>query len=112
MSDLAPGPEMDAAVARAVDLAGMSMLAVGGGNDFYLLASIGYRRWSPSTDLNAAFEAAEKAGLFDPSVGFLCKGRVNEWCYLTNAGVPATAWGATTAEAICRAILALKGDHA
>ena len=83
--------------------------------------------FSPSTDLNAAFEAAEKAGLFPG--WFVDKGADGTWvvgrvwyCYEEDVDEDdddenEVGWNyesldgsehATPAEAICRAILALK----
>jgi hypothetical protein len=96
--DLTPGPDLDAAVAKAcgIDIARM----------------YGEGPFSPSTDFNAAREAGNKAGLWD------------KWCLIGNRDcgdfvvfevigafeeVLALGEGPTPALAICAAILNLEG---
>lgn len=110
MPDTEPqvGPEMDAAVARAcgwrVKIFVGDLVLVDENNS--LLTGVPF---CPSTDLNSAFEAAEKAGLFDEGRNLAKDGRI--WFILQPDGFdPITytvARGETAAECICRAILAL-----
>lgn len=107
-TELEAGPELDAAVAEACGIEGII-----GGMGFLVMSdptpkgSFGYVMWQPSTDLNDAFEAAEKVGLFEKH--YLFK-RGDAWCV---TDLPAAAeWldcsGPTPAVAICRAILKVK----
>jgi hypothetical protein len=133
-NELEAGPELDAAVARAIGVPShwFHDNAVMCGcfdrdhffrprNERHSLNGIEVQ-WSPSTDLNAAFEAAEKCGLFvydpnDESEPFLWFDRTrNAWCvskYESGTHLieswPSGA-GTTPAVAICRAILKLKGE--
>lgn len=131
ISDLKPGPELDAAVAKACGLKGC-FESLGRCN----VPSDNYEQWlhpgevsaasplmsvrfEPSADLNAAFEAAEKVGIFNGD-HFPFKGTNGRWTIgkLTgeeeNPGSPnyatPTAGGYETAAlAICAAIISLKG---
>lgn len=74
MIEIKPGPELDAAVAKACGIAFTKANRGGDASDWWIIrsprefdgASASGQRWSPFTDLNAAFEAAEKYGLFKP----------------------------------------------
>jgi hypothetical protein len=125
MTALTPGPELDAKVARAVDPAFPDW-------PFHLMLSDrgctkhhgrsysveGRSVWLPfcSTSLEAAFEAAEKVGLFDDGAFLEKRGnglwQVTKYRWsgsLTNPDpiVDEIAQGSTPALAICGAILAL-----
>ncbi len=111
------GPELDAAVAKACGWTPKVMDAGFGKGVHCVLTdeSIPKGLWNlgffePSTNLNAAFEAAEKAGLFRRySLGQCDDG----WHVYLWDSMPYTdlslAVCATPAEAICRAIVSLKG---
>lgn len=137
-NDLTAGPELDAAVAKAVGITDGRVE----GDAFYRWTPPNHNgytdhfEWSPSTDLNAAFEAADACRLFEANTAV-------DGGWLTLAGVgdaeqnPQKQWGfmqfgyniqrcwwlfpngsggltgiaqPTPALAICRAILALHGD--
>jgi hypothetical protein len=112
VSDLQAGPEMDAAVARAVKAQVFwpnhdpQPYHESGGSDV---------PWSPSTDLNAAFEAAEKAGLLEwPNVLYhyeiesaLAPTSRRDWKVWNADENEVVGRGDTPAEAISRAILKL-----
>jgi hypothetical protein len=61
----------------------------------------------PSTDLNAAFEAAEVVGLFDCESGALTKGLMGDGWFVRHRAVPYGRFP-TPALAICTAILKLR----
>jgi hypothetical protein len=128
MSELAVGPDLDRALAKACGFAAKLRAHKG-----KWAVSIGRTcgslelTWRPSTELNAAFEAAEKAGLFvfgdgDEGSRFLDRvidGGIERWrvCahYYVDEDTPdqrikirVIETGSTPAEAICRAILALE----
>ncbi len=116
------GPELDAAVAKACGIIGE--LAAKNGFATFVREYERYRLpWQPSIDLNAAFEAANKAGLFNgkhkdrDDYGHSLSGSpiddtwyIEHWTW-NGDGLASTtlATGATPAEAICRAIVSLKG---
>ena len=126
-TELPVGPQLDAAVAKACGIEGyicdMRKVFLASGTppawvSEWLTSTIPLWRFAPSTDLNAAFEAAEKAGLF-PDYFLWCKevDDVKTW-YVRGFG-SGRAGGhvfgreiacdcTTPAEAICRAILELK----
>lgn len=106
MSTLQAGPELDAKVAHAcgcqadprpLELFGVTVPML----------------WSPSTDLNAAFEAAEKCGLFNSFCLGFSRG---VWTIFEGGATPDVetcfASGDAPALAICAAILAVKGVSA
>jgi hypothetical protein len=109
MRQIPVGPELDAAVARAV---GYDLPSYQDGRCSACDREYG---WRPSIDLNAAFEAADKAGLFDNVNRRFSKegGREGGWVVAEIVSMAGDemdiAFGSTPAEAICRAILALKG---
>jgi hypothetical protein len=110
MRQIPVGPELDAAVARAV---GYDLPSYQDGRCSACDREYG---WRPSIDLNAAFEAAEKAlrseygddwwHWFDLGLATGINGV--EW-RCTFIDRTAQVFCSTPAEAICRAILALKG---
>ena len=115
--ELEAGPELDAAVAKAIGIEGEMY----DGEFFVRLPGRMFRsEWRPSTDLNAAFEAAEKAELFgiethprDPYKHLSLDFVVGMWRmgYLSaNCAQETLAHATTPAVAICRAILKLKGQ--
>lgn len=136
--DIEPGPELDRAVAEAVGdpfprahdwehmgLSGHeeSVFRCKNCGDLDLADQAGgYSEKDPcvkpySTDLNAAFAAAERVGLFDIRSGApgrdLSKmhGEPETWCvWAPTANDSDPTYGATPALAICAAILKLKGD--
>ena len=104
------GVELDAAVARVCGIDGRpsdfgyppcffrEVPTMSGG-------LVTYEEFRPSTDLNAAFEAAEKVGLFSSYDQFTIENHGGRWCLHREGGVHD---GDTLALAICAAILALK----
>lgn len=131
--EIKPGPELDAAVAKACGIEGCveSLQCEATGyestprfviSDGVNLASDEY--WSPSTGLNAAFEAAEKCGLFTPkndTTSILVQSGdrwlINSQMRFQWGGMASPyetssktiGEGLTPALAICAAILKLKG---
>lgn len=117
---LIPGPELDAAVAKACGIEGTLMQFKSVGVLFVLtqgdLISVDERyAWQPSKDLNAAFEAAEKFGLFD---GWMLYKAVAVWGFQDAYDSPlrngdCVLEAPTPALAICAAILEinLKGPE-
>jgi hypothetical protein len=106
-----PGPELDQAVAEAIGWHRSEQYP----RDWMSAEGRTYpiQQFRPSVDLNAAFAAAEKVGLF-----------LDEWCYLGPSVAVRGAWGVfeedmstlrrclstapTPALALCAAILFLK----
>ena len=132
MVEIKPGAELDRAVAEAVEpWCSVGMCASSGcidipaseigdtaESDPDVLAVWkwdGERNWRKlpkfSTDLNAAFAAAEKAGLFDDPDVMVARDEVNQWRVVRHLGLrdwDTMAIQATPALAICAAILKLK----
>lgn len=106
-NDLTAGPELDAAVANAVDITDGRVE----GDAFYRWTPPNHNgyadhfEWSPSTDLNAAFDAASAC----PGVDGIHVERTKTLEWYANIG-GSIAYAETPALAICRAILALHGD--
>lgn len=106
-NDLTAGPELDAAVAKACGIeqhiSGFSVESPDG---------CLYRHYAYSTDLNAAFEAAEKVRLFHYRAMFYCPH--SGWHIVKCDELDHLGRGSrgplTPQLAICRAILALHGD--
>jgi hypothetical protein len=107
------GPELDLAVAKACGIeATIRDVCCDHG---YYPKSCGTERdlFDPSTNIETAFEAAEKAGLFDNVNRRLSKegGREGGWVVVEIVNMAGDemdiAFGSTPAEAISRAILAL-----
>jgi hypothetical protein len=93
VTHIKPGPELDLAVAKAIGVDVKSHLEVG-------------IQWCPSADLNAAFEAADKANLF------LELTRINQDTWMVEGKILGTRYATanTPALAICSAILILQKD--
>ena len=105
---LTPGPELDAAVAKACSLPYEFERG-----DIKVDRGRWLQAFSPSTDLNAAFEAAEKVGLFNYRSLTCYPHLPPRWLvhYFHNGDeLNVVAEGPTPALAICAAILALKGE--
>ncbi len=106
INELKPGHETDRLVAEAVGIEHEVM-----GYDVVRYTDVGAALFQPSIDLNAAFVAAEQAGLFSPD-GFGCElGQTigDLWNLRNDCG----AWILESDEdnpsmAICKAILKLK----
>ena len=128
MIEIKPGPELDRAVAEAIGLQVEeyylpSFCAVFlpdgktadefGAKGFAASLDSGERpvHWAPSTDLDAAFAAAEGVGLFDDPSVLLRKGQRNgEICWFLDrdVGIPISiVFAHTPALAICAAVLKL-----
>jgi len=110
-----PGPELDAKIADVIDLAGFidergEPLAApyARENGLFGWRNDGYQKWSPSTDWNAAMEAAENVGLFEHAT--LLKNDEGNWFIGSGFGIDYWSSSAPTGpHAICLAILSLKG---
>ena len=127
MTNITPGPELDRAVAvAAVPYCSVGMCASSGcidipasecdtaATDPDVLAVWkwkGERNWRTlpkfSTDLNAAFEAAEEVGLFDDGMS-LRKSRDGVWRVWDDEIDELVVSALTPARAICAAILKLR----
>lgn len=112
--EIKPGPELDRAVAEAVGVPHST------GHESGLCFRTDLDPWepfAPSADLNAAFEAAEKQGLFDVvslTRDEFQKSRrwaVEEFVCSKKEMFSVIATGPTAALAICAAILKLKGTE-
>jgi hypothetical protein len=110
--ELKPGPELDAEVAKACGI----KVAVGDlCTDEGLYPNVCYKDdgsesvFRPSTDLNAAFEAAEKVGLFING-GSLSRfsPHGDSWAWYDADGIEICR-NESPAMAICSAILSLEG---
>jgi hypothetical protein len=132
MIEIKPGPELDWAVAEAVGAKPRIgkdrrsvVVAIEDGRIMRHLAiptdpdaacNGAFVPFSPSTDLNAAFQAAESIGLFDYEIppGYrlsLFRSDANTWS-VSRPGMIADAFTPALALAICAAILKLKEiDH-
>lgn len=104
---LTASPETDLAVAKAcgIDVSFVHCFERGGilqRNDVP-----GYTVFRPTTDLNDAFLAAEKFGLFGPDISLCWQGRKHGWYILDCAARKPVGNGPTPAIAICAAILKL-----
>lgn len=114
IDELEAGPELDEAVAAAC---GMECRRSSVGGCVVDYDNSAARKFHPSTDLNAAFEAAEKCGLFINEVPDLSLGHDTiEWVIVENrsydeADLTDYASGPTPAVAICRAIVKLAKDE-
>lgn len=122
MIELSPGPELDAAVAKAI---GWHRGTVDSDAMRFWWDDRGMKRaehskFHPSADLNCAFEAAERAGLFDRCDHILSRGSADDprgpwWVNHTRyrdselSKESVVAAGPTPALAICAAILKLNG---
>ncbi len=103
MTEIKAGPELDRAVTKAIG-AEMSILGdVCVDESFFRLGP-----WFPSTDLNAAFAAAEKVELFRADI-CLSKGSGGQWIVWDDFDGSDVGSGDTLALAVCAAILKLKG---
>ena len=119
MVEIKPGAELDRAVAEAIGLKATHKVLGGG----YYFVRPGDEmeafpvKFSPSTDLNAAFFAAEAVGLFtierDGPEVHLAKTIDGEWEILTGGSAMGyVSREATASLAICAAILELaKGEE-
>jgi hypothetical protein len=111
--EIKPGPELDAEIAKACGFTGVIRPAsLNQEAGFYRHHPDGTRRiflWSPSTDLNAAFEAAEKCGLFDDVRVSLRRHSDGRWFYDDPRrmwfNTPWQLYQATIPLAICAAII-------
>lgn len=127
-AQLEAGPELDKAVAKALGLSQPNWVHAGyddSGASFQVCLSCGFEHpvgvphgctlleIPPySTDLNAAFEAAERAGLFHPS-NHITLWRMPDGFRVAFDRPNGSAFTRPTpALAICRAILALKAVSA
>ena len=117
-SKLEPGPELDKKIA---ELIGLKTIGINNGTPLisprewdemrgleHPTGDIAYIPFCPSTDLNAAFAAAEKVGLF---LGGYCQLRQacespHTWCVSNVEWSP--VYCDTPALAVCAAILKLK----
>ncbi len=113
-SELEAGPELDAAVAKAVgldvvneDKGDLQRIVFRKDNRDYFAAEK-VVHWQPSRDLNAAFEAAEKCGLFETFM--LCK-FATRWILVDESHNCPFGRADSPTVAICRAILKLKGER-
>lgn len=112
-SELEAGPELDAAVAKAI---GWTPTLVGSNTRPGIFCVIGdatvpRRLWgvfAPSTSLDAAFEAAEEVFLFDGL--YLSFAQHGYAIYESGSWEEEYAHGILPTLAICRAILKLKGE--
>ena len=116
--NLEPGPELDAMVAKALRLnsvttidgrffiSGVDKCHLAGKGDCNHHSALACYPWSPSTDANAALEAAEWAGLLDHY--YLC-GANGAWDFVDFSERPMWLEGCKTLpHAICLAILKAK----
>ena len=117
--EIKEGPELDRAVAEAIGLlwTGPYGSRRGGGQKFCWPGETVPPRyvdvggtWSPSTDLNAAFEAADKVGLFDKNKhdAILGKTSSGQWEIVWGTDDEDTVTAPSPALAICAALLELK----
>jgi|GEM_PF-5219542 len=123
MVEIKAGPELDRAVAEAVGwrftakkvvrdsfdvVAGTLLEGWWDGDDY-----ISYQTPECSTDLNAAFAAAEKVGLFhnDRHNAMLATVEDNQWEVLWSTDDDDSVIAPTPALAICAAILKLKENQ-
>lgn len=115
-NELEAGPELDAAVAKAIDVVGDLI------NDPLFLGHVFRLQdqafksvevdlvWSPSRNEQAAFEAADRIGLFENYQADLSRRWQNKEWIVRGAQSQRLGDGPTPAVAICRAILKLKGQ--
>jgi len=118
--ELEAGPELDAAVAKIVgldvEIIGGKAMCTFGEYEYWLNPEGGMtcegfmgKHFAPSTDLNAAFEAAEKADVF--GMWELSNGTYG-WQLIDGQNCRTLTDGhATPAVAICHAILKLKNKQ-
>jgi hypothetical protein len=101
------GPELDRKVAEAI---GLTIVPGTREDRVHVLEWTGYYR--PSIDLNMAFEAAEKAGLFgeDEANAMLTKGIADLWVLSWGQAEHDLLMSKTPALVICAAILKLKEE--
>jgi hypothetical protein len=107
-TELEAGPELDAAVARAIGLNWKNATRTTMSAWYYPDDSGHATLPEFSEDLNAAFEAAEKCGLFAQKFAELSFDRTkSEWRVYQSSYASFSVAGPTAAVAICRAILRL-----
>lgn len=113
MVEIKPGAELDLAVAEACGVKGWieSLRHEATGYEspkrFVLSSMVDTVFWEPSTDLNAAFLAAEKVGLFDQwHIGKWSNPPQSGWG-IEGDGSPVSGLYPTPSLAICAAILEL-----
>lgn len=114
---IVPGPELDLAVAEAIGLEdtylGMDCVLITscdwdemcGIEHFTTEGPIACKKFAPSTDLNAAFAAAEKIGLF---LDWMLAKWEKSWHFYEEGLSLKNVDASTPALAICAAILKLK----
>lgn len=98
MVKIKAGPELDWAIAKTIGAEGSILGDVCVDESFFRLGP-----WNPSTDLNAAFAAAENAGMFLELMRL-----ASGWMATTYLMHGTYGYGDEPALAICAAILMLK----
>lgn len=104
---LTPGPELDARVAAACGATPVFSFVPPNLWKFADGKRVNQDDWRPSTDLNAAFEAAEKVGLFAPRNNITVWKIHDDWRASFNHDNGRGFTCPTLPLALCAAILAL-----